>query len=127
MTRERLLPCPSCGAHLRAGDACPFCDGTRASSLGARGGLVAASLLALSACASDPEPTTNDDTTGDEVVVTDVEGDDLEDDVEDDGSDEDVDAGTTGEENQAPVDPPAAAVYGGPPEPVDQPMYGIPD
>ncbi|MCB9610964.1 MAG: hypothetical protein H6722_00710 [Sandaracinus sp.] len=124
MTRERLVPCPSCGAHLRAGDVCPFCDGTRVSSLGARGGLVAASLLALSACASDPEPTTNDDTTGDEVVVTDVEDDGVEDDSV---SDEGVDAGTTGEENQAPVNPPSGAVYGGPPEPVDQPMYGIPD
>ncbi|MCB9631040.1 MAG: hypothetical protein H6721_02685 [Sandaracinus sp.] len=126
MTRERLVPCPSCGAHLRAGDACPFCDGTRVSSLGTRGGLVAASLLALSACASDPEPTTNDDTTGDEIVVTegDVDG-DVEEDT--DVSDEGVDARTTDEENQAPVEPPAAAAYGGPPEPVDQPMYGIPD
>jgi hypothetical protein len=129
MTRERLVPCPSCGVHVRASEvrACPFC-GERASAganLGVRGGLVAASLLAISAC-SDPAPVADEEHSGGEVVVEDVEetpGDDDGNPPPDD-SDEQADS-TTPPSDEGPAEPPPAAAYGGPPEPVVQPLYGI--
>lgn len=128
MTRERLVPCPSCGVHVRASEvrACPFC-GERASAganLGVRGGLVAASLLAISAC-SDPAPVADEEHSGGEVVVEDVEetpGDDGN--PPPDDSDEQADS-TPPPSDEGPAEPPPAAAYGGPPEPVDQPLYGI--
>lgn len=127
MTRERLVPCPSCGVHVRVSEvrACPFC-GDRASGgmLGARGGLVAASLLAITAC-GEPTPVTEDEHSGGEVVVEDVE----ETPGDDDGnpppdSDEQADS-TPPPSDEEPAEPPPAAAYGGPPEPVMQPLYGI--
>lgn len=99
--------------------------------LGARGGLVAASLLAISAC-SDPAPVADEEHSGGEVVVEDVEetpgGDDGN---PSDGSndsneppDEQADS-TPPPSDEGPAEPPPAAAYGGPPEPVAQPLYGI--
>lgn len=127
MTRERLVPCPSCGVHVRASEvrACPFC-GERASAganLGVRGGLVAASLLAISAC-SDPAPVADEEHSGGEVVVEDVEETPGDDDGSPDDSDEQANS-TPPPSDEGPAEPPPAAAYGGPPEPVDQPLYGI--
>ncbi|MCU0676340.1 MAG: hypothetical protein MUE69_26560 [Myxococcota bacterium] len=129
MTRERLVPCPSCGVHVRASEvrACPFC-GDRASGgmLGARGGLVAASLLAISAC-SDPAPVAEEEHSGGEVVVEDVEqtpGDDDGNPSPEEPPDEQADS-TPPPSDEGPAEPPPAAAYGGPPEPVVQPLYGI--
>jgi hypothetical protein len=131
MTRERLVPCPSCGVHVRASEvrACPFCDerASAVASLGARGGLVAASLLAISAC-SDPAPVADEEHSGGEVVVEDVQdypGDDDGSSPPDEPSpDEQADA-TPPPSDEEPAEPPPAAAYGGPPEPVVQPLYGI--
>ena len=128
MTRERLVPCPSCGVHVRVSEVrvCPFC-GERASagaSLGARGGLVAASLLAISAC-SDPAPVADEEHSGGEVVVEDYPGDDGNpSDESDESPDEQADS-TPPPSDEGPAEPPPAAAYGGPPEPVVQPLYGI--
>jgi hypothetical protein len=128
MTRERLVPCPSCGVHVRASEvrACPFC-GERASSvtLGARGGLVAASLLAITAC-GEPTPVADEEHSGGEVVVEDVDEYPGEDDGNappEEGPDEQADS--TPPPDEEPAEPPPAAAYGGPPEPVVQPLYGI--
>lgn len=148
MTRERLVPCPSCGAHVRANElrACPFCDERAAdpasadasgtSSFGVRGGFVAASLLALSACAGEPETPPHESDSGGEVVVEDpwtseAERPDPETDgevvVEDPWTPGDGDSPPSDDtRDDVPVEPPPAAAYGGPPESVVQPLYGIP-
>jgi len=127
MTRERLVPCPSCGVHVRASEvrACPFCSDRASGMLGARGGLVAASLLAISAC-SDPTPVADEEHSGGEVVVEDVEANpgDGDGDPSPESPDEQADA-TPPPVDQEPAEPPPAAAYGGPPEPVVQPLYGI--
>jgi hypothetical protein len=65
-SRHGFTRCESCGAHVRAedvrgeaGEQCRFCAAPATGSV-ARGGLLAASLFALSmsasACSSDPPP-----------------------------------------------------------------------
>jgi hypothetical protein len=94
---------------------------------------VAASLLALSACggAGETDAPADSNESGSEVVVETVPPADGDDGIgspdgsnDGDGSD---DGGTDDEHaEQAPVDPPPAAAYGGPPDDmVVQPMYGI--
>lgn len=123
MTHDRLIPCAACGAHVRAAEPCPFCGGEGAhdgsAPRGTRGGVVAASLLALSACASPSPELPPEHDTGDEVVVETLPS-------PEDDEDRIVDGEPPAEELVGPPEPPPAAAYGGPPDDmIMQPMYGI--
>lgn len=139
MTRDRLVQCAACGAHIRSAEPCPFCggEGARESSTlrGARGGVVAASLLALSACASPSGGEPDEHDTGDEVVLEpmpapheDPDGTTDEVGIDGDGivDEQPTDGPPPSEELRTPDEPPPAAAYGGPPDDmINQPMYGI--
>jgi hypothetical protein len=70
-------------------------------------------LLALSACAGEPETPSESSDSGGEVVVEDEQG--------DDGGPAEAQP-----EERANTTPAPAAAYGGPPEPLPQPLYGVP-
>jgi len=128
-SRHGLTRCTACRTHIRAEErpsltTCPFCGAnlhrsTRGFSLPTgRGGVLAASLFALSAagCGGDgaEEPATvepADDTAGDDTSSND--GPSNDDPADDQYADDPVDDNT------------AVAEYGIAP-PADEPMYGMP-
>ena len=120
-SRHGLTRCPACRAHVHAGETpstteCPFCGANvreghaRVAIAAGRGGILAASLLALTACGASSSPETTEPV--DEPVTT-----------EDSQN-------TEGEDQFDPSpsdDPPAVDAYGIAPDgPPDEPMYGLP-
>lgn len=78
LSRDGLMPCPSCGAHIRAASGattCPFCEQAvqRPTStptvgrLAGRSAILGAALLGLSAC--DPDSTDTDTVTQDAMTT----------------------------------------------------------
>jgi predicted RNA-binding Zn-ribbon protein involved in translation (DUF1610 family) len=134
-SRHGLTRCTACRAHIRSSDRpstteCPFCGATvsagrpQTSLPSGRGGILAASLLALGGCggpsAPPPEEPSHAETSAPAT-----------DDGSNDNDDEDADDGD--ERPQEQVQAPVAA-YGiapqdryqtTPEQPPDEPMYGI--
>lgn len=128
-SRSGLTRCPSCRTHVRAGATpsetqCPFCGANvgsapaRAARAAGKGGLLAASLLAISACNGG---SASQETTTETVVETDPGGENTNTNTNDDGDDD---------YESEPDDPVAVEAYGSPPddrppEPVPVPAYGV--
>lgn len=125
-SRHGLTRCPACRAHVRAGESpstteCPFCGANlregraRVAIAAGRGGLLAASLLALSACgaSSSGEGTTAPAT---EPITT-------EDNQNTEGEDH---FDPPPSEEPTPVEAYGIAPSDRPEGPPDEPLYGLP-
>lgn len=117
-SRDGLTRCTACRAHVRVEDvhdgACALCRSTPYRSAPGRGrtALVAAALLAFSACGDPPPAEQDPSTSGAEHPPV------------DERSNENDEQSTDNDER--PWEREAVPAYGVAPRPPDEPMYGVP-